>query len=457
MNALKTEILSQIPDYIPETYQWHGIEEFSSLIYEKDGYPVYGDAIQAALDRYQCVAIEKQGSMYLEKPLILKSGCRLKLDRYQHIANIPGTLSCMIRNERITNGADAPVAHKNFDTDLSVDGGIWDGGLQEGDGEDKRLVTGLTPECKGALSIMIFVNAENLVVKNAEFKNGGINYAVQLGNVRRFRISDLTFIRYGRDGVHINGPASYGEVCDLYGEDMGDDVVALNAWDWDTSAVTFGTIEKMYVHDNRTTNNELRLLPGRKLYEDCFVDCDIRQCILCRLSGIYTFKLYCQPNIFNAEREDYHDVSGTVGNIYDVWFSDIDVDKNRNSGFHGLPVNGIFDVCADCHDLYFENIRVLATYEEVEKRGMKFMSVGPLSAVWKNGSEDPADWGEVFDPNAVCHVEKVYFQNITFEDCRATTREMLAKEITMTLNPNYPNTIPRGGTGFGKLGEISIE
>ena len=457
MQTLKTEILSQIPAYTPEKYHWHGIEEFEALVYEKDGCKVYGDAIQAALDKYRCVEIGKRESMYLEKPVIMRSGYRLKLDRHQHIANIPGTLSCLIRNEHITNGADAKVVHENSDTDISVDGGIWDGGLTEKDGEDKRLVTGMTPECKGALSIMIFVNVENLTVKNAEYKNGGINYAVQLGNVKRFRVSDLTFIRYGRDGVHVNGPSSYGEICDLYGEDMGDDVVALNAWDWDTSAITFGTIEKMYVHDNRTTNNELRLLPGRKLYENSFVDCDVRQSILQRLSGVYTFKLYCQPNIFNAEIEGYHDVSGTVGNIYDVWFCDIDINENKNSGFHGLPVNGIFDVCADCHDLHFENIHVLSTYGDVEKRGMKFMSVGPLSAVWKNGSDDPQKWGEVFDPDAVCHVENVYFKNISFEDCKATTREMLTKEITMTVNPDYPNTTPRGGTGYGKLGKIFIE
>ena len=457
MEALKAEIISQIPSYTPEDYKWHGIEEFAGLIYQKNGYTVCGDAIQAALDKYGCVKIDKRESMYLEKPLILRSGNRLKLDRYQHIANIPETLSCLIRNEHITNGADAPVFHENFDTDISVDGGIWDGGLKDTDGEDKRLVTGMQPECKGALSIMIFTNVEDLVIKNAEFKNGGINYAVQLGNISRFRISDLTFIRYGRDGVHINGPASYGEVCDLYGEDMGDDVVALNAWDWDTSAITFGTIEKMYVHDNRTTNNELRLLPGRKLYENCFVDCDIHSCVLQRLSGVYTFKLYCQPNIFNAEIAGYHDVSGAVGNIYDVWFRDIDIDKNRSSGFHDLPVNGIFDVCADCHNLHFENIRVLATYDDIEKHGMKFMSVGPLSAVWKNGSEDPADWGEVFDPNAICHVKDISFKNITFTDCKATTREMLTKEITMTVNPDYPRTLPRGGTGYGKLGNITIE
>lgn len=456
MDSIKREIASNVPAYMPECYDWHDIDEFAHLIYEKDGFRIYGDAIQAALDKYKCVKIRKRESMYLEKPIIMKSGYRIKLDRYQHIANLPDLRTCLIRNESIINAETKPATHENFDTNISVDGGIWDGGLKEGDGEDKRLATGFVPEFKCALSIMIFVNIENLVIRNAEFKNGGINYAIQLGSIKRFHISNLTCIRYGRDGVHINGPACYGEVCNLYGEDMGDDIVALNAWDWDTSAITFGTIEKIYVHDNKTTNNELRLLPGRKMYENDYVDCDIKDCVLERLSGIYTFKIYCQPNIFNAEIEGYHDVSGSVGNIHNVWFSDIDIDENKSNGFHGLPVNGIFDICANCHDLHFKNIRVKSTKEEVDNRGMKFVSVGPLSAVWKNGSDNPDDWGEVFDPDAVCHVDNVYFDNITFKDGKATTREELTKEIKMQINTDYPNTTPKGGIGYGVLGKVYV-
>ena len=52
MEKLKTEILSEIPSYVPEDYDWHDIEEFSALLYEKGGYTIYGDAIQAALDKY---------------------------------------------------------------------------------------------------------------------------------------------------------------------------------------------------------------------------------------------------------------------------------------------------------------------------------------------------------------------------------------------------------------------
>ena len=457
MENLKKQILSGIPTYNPDAIEWHGIEEFEELIYEKDGFKIYGDAIQAALDKYKCILIDKRERMYVDKPIIMKSGYRLKLDRYQEISNLPDARTCIIRNENIINADFKRAVHENFDTDISVDGGIWDGGLKAGDGEDKRLKIGPGPQCKGDLSIMIFVNIENLVLGNAEFKNGGINYGVQLGSVKGFHISNLTYIGYGRDGVHVNGPASYGEICNLYGKDMGDDMVALNAWDWDTSAVTFGTIEYIYVHENQSSNNESRLLPGRKMYDEDYVDCDIKNCILEKLSGIYTFKIYCQPNIFNAEIDGYHDVSGAVGNISNVWFYDIDVDENKSKGFHDLPVNGVFDICADCHDLHFENIRVHANRADLEKAGIKLVSVGPLSAVWTNGSENPDDWGEVFDPDAICHVDDIYFKNITFKDGKADAREDLTKEIKMTINPDYPRTKPKGGTGYGVLGNVYID
>ena len=44
--------LANIPSYTPECYDWHGIEEFENLLYVKNGYTVYGDAIQAALGEF---------------------------------------------------------------------------------------------------------------------------------------------------------------------------------------------------------------------------------------------------------------------------------------------------------------------------------------------------------------------------------------------------------------------
>ncbi len=453
MEALKKKIVSKIPEYNEKNIDWHDFSEFENLIYEEDGYKIYGEALQKALDTYKCIKVSKTETMYIKKPLIMKSGYRLLLEKDQRIKNVPGTKTCLIRNENLITGENEPAISNNPNTDISVDGGIWDGSATA----HERLQTGETPEYKGSLAIMIFVNVENLVIRNAEFENGGTSYAVQLGCVKKFKISELKFIKYGRDGVHVNGPASFGEICNLHGEDMEDDMVALNAWDWDRSAITFGTIEDIYVHDNISKNNEFRLLPGQKVYENDKVDCDIRNCILERLSGIYTFKLYCQPNIANAIKKGYNDTSGTVGNIYNVWFKNLKLNENRKSGFHDLPVNGIFDVCANCHDLHFEDIEVLYTKGDLKNKNMSFMSVGPLSAVWTNGSDDPEKWGEVFAPDSVCHVEDIYFKNVYFKDGTAKTKEELTKEIKLHLNPDYPNTKPKGGTGYGTIGKVIID
>lgn len=455
MEALKNKILEEIPVYCKGKFNWHSIDEIDGVVYEKNGYKIYGHIIQEALDKYKCVKIPKMDTLYLDKPIIMKSGYRLWLDKEQKISNLPNLKTCLIRNENLLSGENEPAVLKNPDRNISIDGGIWDGALDKTVGEQK-LQTGETPEYKGALSIMIFSNVENLVIKNAEFLNGGPNYAIQLSCISKFRVSELKFIKYGRDGVHVNGPASYGEICNLHGEDMGDDMVAFNAWDWDLSAITFGTIEYLYVHDNKSTNNELRLLPGRKMYKDSFSECDIKDCVLENLSGIYTFKLYCQPNIENAITKGYNDVSGTVGNIYNVWFKNIKINENKQSGFNDLPVNGIFDICANCHDLHFEDIDILYTKDALKKKNMSFVSVGPLSAVWTNGSDNPEDWGEVFDPDAVCHVEDIYFKNISFADGIAVKMEDLIREVEMQLNPDYPNTKPKGGTGYGTIGKILI-
>ncbi len=465
MENLKNEILNGIPSYDPSEIEWHGLEGFENLVYEKYGVKIYGDAIQAALDTHKCVKIPKTETLYIEKPIMMGSGYRLILDKEQVIANVPGTPTCLIRNKTMFNGAFEAVPTDKRDSNISVEGGIWDGGIGDGewDGDElhgvkvSRLVTGDDPVFQGALAIMIFSNVENLILKDAEFKNGGESYATQICNIKHFHISGLTFIKYGRDGVHVNGPASYGEICNLRGVDMKDDMVALNAWDWDTSAISFGTIEFMYVHDNESKNNELRLLPGRKMYDNDYVDCDIRNSILETLSGIYTFKLYCQPNIKNAYIPGYHDVSGAVGNIYNVWFKNIVVNENKAGGFNDLPVNGIFDVCANCHDIHFEDIKVTFSMDELKEKNMCLVSVGPLSAVWKHGSDNPDDWGEVFAPDAICHVEDFYFKNITFEGEAVNNPAELVREVHMTVNEDYPNTTPKGGTGYGTVGRLIVE
>ena len=57
MEALKNKILEEIPVYCKGKFNWHSIDEIDGVVYEKDGYKIYGHIIQEALDKYKCVKI----------------------------------------------------------------------------------------------------------------------------------------------------------------------------------------------------------------------------------------------------------------------------------------------------------------------------------------------------------------------------------------------------------------
>ena len=114
-------------------------------------------------------------------------------------------------------------------------------------------------------------------------------------------------------------------------------------------------------------------------------------------------------------------------------------------------------MCADCKRLYFENIFVKNTTAQCKALDLRLINVGPLSAVWKNGSENPDDWGEVFDPDAVCTVDDVWMKNIYFANTAVTDKTQLLRAVKMHINPDYPNTTPRGGTGYGVIKKVYIQ
>jgi len=77
----------------------------------------------------------------------------------------------------------------------------------------------------------------------------------------------------------VEGPASRGIIRNLRGI-TGDDVVALNAWDWKHYSITFGPIKNILVDGvagaPQNGHNAIRLLAGTKNFANgIHVDCDI--------------------------------------------------------------------------------------------------------------------------------------------------------------------------------------
>ncbi len=444
---LKSKILSEIK--LPEcSGDWYVMEK-----------PVTAQTINAMLNAHSCVEIPYIGEdIYLDEPIIMGSNNHLRVAENQSIKQSPDSYMCLLRNENLQNGAYGVTDKTKRDRNISIEGGIWN--IKR----NCRCFTDKEKSVQGSLGAIILAGVEQVSLKNMRVFDmeeigtdmEAASYGIQISDCYSFTVENIDLNNNHRDGVHINGPASHGHVKHLRSNKMGDDMVALNAWDWDTSAVTFGTIENIVIEDVESEGNELRILPGQKVYENEKVDCDIKNCILENISGLYTVKMYAQQNIDNLY-SDKNDISGAVGRIENVYFKDIVFKEVKPVSIHGIPVKGFFEVCADCKNIRLDSVGIDNAFEESMKNDMYLMSVGPLSATWKCGSENPSDWGEVFDPDAICSADEIYLKDIKFKGEKIAEASKLVREIHMKINPDYPDTLPKGGTGYGNVGKVIAE
>ncbi len=462
MEQLKKQILAGIPaddtqiDFADVRGWQHLVRREIVRIGETDTEAeIWTDAINRALAEARRVEIPDLGHpVWLDDSLILTSGNALRVSPSQIIGLLPGRDVCLVRNANLIPGNDTPVTLADPDTDLSVEGGIW----TSLNTENGKLCSSRENPIPGTFAIMLLSNVERIRIRNVTFRES-TSYAVQISNAKSFLISDIRFESYHKDGIHVNGPASFGVIKNLSGDDMGDDMVALNAWDWHSSAMTFGTIDHILVENVTSTNNEFRLLPGQKVFSDGrTADCDIHSCILSGISGVYTYKLYAQPFWLN-EINGLDDTSGTVGRMHDLYFEDIVFPRILTHGFADrIAVRGLFEICADCENILIRNVRVAESADELAKKDITLVKVGPLTATLKLDPDDPAKWGELFDPDAVCTVRGIRVENAVFAGRRALPeeRDRHLRAIRLTVNEDYPNTTPRGGIGYGVLTDYEV-
>lgn len=428
----------------------NGISEISDI-------EIWTDAINTALTECKKVFIPyMERPVFLDDSVIMKSGYGLKVDKKQVIALTPNTNVCMLRNENLISGVKCAVTLQNPDEDIYIEGGIWTS-LEKENG-NYHLLSHKNNPIEGVFTIMLFSNVRNIVFKDIEFTESS-SYAIQLSNVEGFRVSDIRFLSYHKDGVHLNGPAKCGVIENLYGDNMGDDMVALNAWDWHSSAMTFGTISNVYINNVNSTNNEFRLLPGQKIFENGErTDCDILDCVVENIKGVYTYKLYAQPYYLN-ELKGISDVSGTVGKIENVYFNNIEFPRILQYGFSDIiAVRGLFEICADCDNINIENVSVCDSLPELLEKDISLVKVGPLSATYKLDDTDTSKWCELFEPDAVCTVKNISVKNAVMggKKLLPSDKDLAIRAIKLSINENYPETTPKGGEGYGLIEKATL-
>ena len=446
MEQLKKEIFCKVKNSRYNKNDCVDVTKYAHLVENN----IWDNAINMALKENKRVYIPDMGKeILIGSSIVMDDDCVLIVDKNQVIANAEENGLCMVVNSRIKNGSHSRVDRSDCNKNIYVEGGIWSPNRHN---DIKKFVNSYKNPFIGVFTIMLFTNVENLTLRNCTFENSR-SYATEISNIKGFLIENIRFSDYKKDGIHLNGPAEYGIIRNLEGENMLDDLVAFNAWDWDTSATTFGTIDHVYVENVKSNNNEFRLLPGRKTFQNgTFVDCDIKNCIFKDITGVYTYKLYCQKNWKEAFDFTYSDHSETVGNLENIYFENIRFDKVRTDGFSEITVNGLFDCCADMSGIHFKNISVDMEKCEFDKTGLKLLSVGPISYTWKRHYPDePEKWGELFSPDAICEAKNITFKNITFNGEKITSLDDVMAEVHLKVNPDYPHTTPKGGTGYGAI------
>lgn len=411
---------------------------------------IWTQALQLALDDHQTVIIDPSDDVYfLDSTVVIPSN--RKIEAMGAIIRL--TADCellMLRNEHTKDGTHMPIDRADADKNIFIHGGRWEEShtRRAGYGKSGRYTPRMENDRErpfyGVSTCMLFNNVENLMLSDMTFvKTAG--FAVQIGDLSNGVFENISFEHCFADGLHINGGSENLLISDIQGE-VGDDLVALNAYDWQNSSVNFGAIKTVFcknLHLSKTSRYKaIRMEPGVYRYDDgSKIDCGLFDIIMKNVQGIRTFKMYMQtPPYALGEEPEW----GELGSLNHIFFEDIAVDlcapiDNFGSYQTEDPQRGAFgafELNAKIGYLSFENI-VLTLYPEKWKYGY-LLTMGPKS-LYANGKE-------YFDPYFSGFAETLEFKNIrvcgtNFENPLSLIKEVSFEDINGDGNSTGKGTI----------------
>lgn len=424
---MKTIILSELGNLVVTPY--------------KDG-KIWSEAFSFALKNYDKIIIPA-GKYYTDKSFVVPSNREIIADKNAEIILIKGVKSLLLRNENVIDGSDKPIPRTAVkDKNISITGGIW------GEENDERLGYGESGcfdennSMVGVSTCFLLSNVKNLILKNLTFRHTA-GFAIQMGNISDFKVEDICFDSCFADGLHINGGTENGTVKNLYGH-TEDDLIALNAYDWDNSSINFGKIENLVVdgvkcESGGDVHKSIRIQPGIYPYkngekEDCF----IKNLTIKNVSGVACFKMYLQTPAYTTLPEK----NVGVGRMENVRFENVSadtsepVDKQPNY-LSGNTVTGnfaTFEIGSNVKNLVFYNVRTILN--KAKYPNSYFMTVGPKTQYIEEKKL------ELFDPYVCCTAEGIHFENVYINGDKKDDLNGYIKEIS--LDNLYPSPL-----GFG--------
>lgn len=384
------------------------VTDYSHLAYTKEnGEKIWTKAFKEAIADNEVVLIPFSCEPYfIDETIIVPSNRVIKAENGAHIKRAEGFTYLMLRNEHNADGSFAPEPETDRDSNITIIGGLWDGGCN---GYAKNLY-GEGILFHGVTASMFLNHADFVTVKDVTVANSG-EFAIQVGDVTNIHFENISFINCHADGIHIGGNSRIVSTKNISGN-VGDDLVALNAFDWEHSSVNFGEIrcvlcEKLEL-DPDARYKALRILPGLYTYQDGSVsDCKITDVIIKDVKGINTYKMYFQREAHNVDDALTYGAPGKADNIY---FEDIEANLDApidafDTYLASDPVCGhfsVFELGSDIGKLSFENIRVTI---DKEKHPMSyFMQIGAKTV--RIGDR------EIFDPTLGGNVKKITLSGI---------------------------------------------
>jgi len=426
------------------------LTDYAHLVRVTEHGKVWTEALRAALSENEIVEIPTgREPYYIDDTVVIPSNRRIEAWRAV-LCLTPECRVLMFRNEHTKDGTKAPIDASERDCNISISGGCFAESRTKREGYGKSGRYSENEEFFGVSTCMLFNNVESLTLENVTFRNTA-GFAVQVGDAVNAVFSNIWFNDCFADGLHINGGSENIVARHVYGE-VGDDLVALNAYDWQNSSVNFGAIKNMLCeHLNLAPLSRykaLRFEPGIYTYADgSAVDCALENIIIKDVIGIKTFKIYLQtpPYTIGGERE-----KGAPGTVNNFFFENISIDLHTPIDSFPEYVKGdtvrgafaAFELGANIGTLAFENV-------DFKYYGNEF----PLSYLACIGPKSIISSGkEVFDPYISCRAEKLIFKNISVNGEKVKDIRPLLREIAF-----YDVNGDGDSSGKGEISEIIYE
>jgi hypothetical protein len=384
------------------------------------GKKVWTDAVNAALKANRAVCIPASDEPYwIDGPLVVPSDRMIRA----HGAVIRLLEPCgtvLVRNENAADGTLKPVDRTEGDRDIFILGGRWEDWHVKRAGYGKSGRFNDLPRKKGGnfygvSTLLYFGNVSTLVIRDVVIARAS-GFAIQCGDAEDVICENVKFDSCYADGFHCNGNVRNLLVRDLSGE-VGDDLVALNVYDWQDSSVNFGpgdTIlcENLVLHRGHPA---VRLQPAKYRYADgTVVDCSLRNVVMRGVRGIDCFKMYLQTPAYDIGTAHEWGEPGTAENI---WFEDVEIDLDSPPNefwtyMKSDPVRGhfgAFEIGCNLKGLHFRNVKVRFHCDRFPLSHL--ICVGPKSYVHKMKD---GTLREIFDPWVSCTVEDVDIGGVAF-------------------------------------------